>query len=263
MIFAYDSTAGDPGFDFLVWLVEAEMFRRRIGSPAPLQIVFKHANLLDAVGQGWLANVWRPLLDMLRATESEDATAPVRSHPSYEHLFKAVVDAVERGETAPRLAADARACHRVKDWLQMIGNRSPVVITLRECDYSTHRNSDLQAWLAFARDLEEAGERVIFVRDTAKASESIKNFQTFPLASFEVRIRLALYEQAKMNFFVSNGPMMLAAFSAAPYCYLMTQYAGSQGPARYPWANDNQRIFYLQDTTANLMKVWRDANPDH
>ena len=65
---------------------------------------------------------------------------------------------------------------------------------------------------------------------------------------------------AKMNFFVSNGPVMLAAFSDVPYCYLMTQYAGSQGPARYPWASDNQRIFYLGDTAANLARIWEEID---
>lgn len=253
MILAYDCGVGDPGYDFLVWLVEAKMHCKR----SSLQVRFEHADRLDEAGRRWLTNVWRPLLPMLDCGECRDfEEEPVRRPRalSYEHLFDAIVQAASRGEAVPRLRSNGGGW--VWSWLQMTDDLRPVVITLRECDYSAHRNSKLDAWLEFARSLQAAGERVIFVRDTAKASEPLEGFTTFPSASYDVHRRMVLYEQAKMNFFVSNGPVMLAAFSDVPYCYLMTQYAGSQGPVRYPWASDNQRIFYLADTAANLAKVW-------
>jgi hypothetical protein len=252
LILAYDCVAGDPGYDFLVWLVEAEMQRRHAHAAMPLQIAFAHADRLTAAGQRWMSNVWRPLLPMLGAAETAwTGEPPMRTFLSYENMFNAVVEAAERGEAVPLFHARPGAAS---------GDARPVVITLRECDYSTHRNSNLDAWLEFAQSLQDAGERVIIVRDTAKSSEPLEGFCTFPPASYDVRKRLALYEQAKMNFFVSNGPVMLAAFSDAPYCYLMTQYAGSQGPPRYPWAKDNQRIFYLADTVGNLAKVWEEVH---
>jgi hypothetical protein len=263
VLLVYDCSAGDPGYDFLVWLVEAEMFRRRAGRsawPDPLKVEFRKACLLDEGGQRWLANVWRPLLPMLNCSESRDFEEEPVHRPnalSYEHLFDAIVQAATRGEVVPRFHADASARHWVLS--SALHTPQPIVITLRECDYSTHRNSNLDAWLEFAQSLQDAGEQVIIVRDTAKGSEPLEGFLTFPPGSYDVRKRLALYEQAKMNFFVSNGPVMLAAFSGAPYCYLMTQYAGSQGPPRYPWAKDNQRIFYLADTAGNLAKVWEEA----
>ena len=256
---AYDCSVGDPGYDFLVWLVEAVMYHKR----SSLRVRFEHAERLDEAGRFWMENVWRPLLPMLDCSETNDPAQPITRRPralSYENMFDAIVQAASRGEAVPRFKADPGERRWVQDWLRMLDDRSPVVITLRECDYSTHRNSNLDGWLEFASSLEAAHERVIIVRDTAKANEPIEGFLTFPPASFDVCKRLALYEQAKMNFFVSNGPVMLAAFSDVPYCYLMTQYAGSQGPVRYPWASDNQRIFYLGDTAANLARIWEEID---
>jgi hypothetical protein len=240
---------GTPSFEFLIWLAEAEMTRVRMGAPAPLRVSFANTIATD-----WLERVWRPLLPMLGAVEDPAITADdTTPFLSFDHMFNAMVGAAERGEPVPRLQAPEAARQTVRDMIGKCVGSAPVVITLREAAYDMHRNSNLQEWLRFAAGL-DAG--VIFVRDTAKAHEPLDGFTTYPHASTDVQIRMALYEQARMNFFVSNGPWMMAGLSAAPYRVFQTQYAGCQGP-QYPWAGPDQRIVYALDRFENLTAAWR------
>ncbi len=101
-----------------------------------------------------------------------------------------------------------------------IFSEKPVVITLRET-YAEGRNSDIKEWLKFGEYAEKTN-RVIFVRDTrnwnARLGYGDTQFSTFPTASIDLDIRLALYKHAKMNFSVGGGPTSLLRFSVdIPY----------------------------------------------
>jgi hypothetical protein len=254
---------GTPSFEFLIWLAEAEMTRVRMGAPAPLRVSFADTTPVPSAASSrsraaadWLDRVWRPLLPMLGAVEDPAITADdTTPFLSFDHMFNAMVGAAERGEPVPRLQAPEAARQTVRSMIDKCVGSAPVVITLREAAYDTHRNSNLREWLRFAAGL-DAG--VIFVRDTAKAHEPLDGFPTYPHASTDVQVRMALYEQARMNFFVSNGPWMMAGLSHAPYRYFMTQYANSHGHGpQYPWAGPDQRIVYALDRFENLTAVWR------
>src|SRR4029079_2629381 len=73
----YDCCRGPLGFDFLNWLVDAEMIRIREGAPAPLKVGFWLGKSSEIIGdelvwhrrQHWLKNVFRPLLQMIGAVE--------------------------------------------------------------------------------------------------------------------------------------------------------------------------------------------------
>src|SRR4029077_18690455 len=69
-MFEYHLSGPTPlNWDFLIWLVDAEMTRRRLKGPAPLRIAFTHQDKLDRAGRDFFENVFRPLLPLIGAYE--------------------------------------------------------------------------------------------------------------------------------------------------------------------------------------------------
>jgi len=257
-------------WDFLNWLVDAEMTRVRLGAPAPLRVAFSKEELLTDSTRAFWKNVMRPLVGLVGGMLDNDA---IGGRHKRAYMTGDIVVAARKGETVPRLAATRRCREIVASHLHGV---EPVTITLREANYLPWRNSNLEAWTHFARDLESKGQPVVIVRDTAKAMEPIDGFATFPRAAFDVDIRLALYEQAKANLFISNGPGSLAWFSDRPYLYLVnlkpeTQddyepneaqwWYGATGISvgeQWPWATANQRLVWKTDTYENINEAWEE-----
>jgi hypothetical protein len=71
-------------------------------------------------------------------------------------------------------------------------------ITLRNFERWPHRNSNVKAWETFAAEI---------------GAEVIEDYEVKPIHLHE---RMALYAGAKMNFFVTNGPVMLCFLSEYP-----------------------------------------------
>ncbi len=170
----------------------------------------------------------------------------------------------------------AWAQEEVDAWLSKNGIVDPLVITLREASHHSQRNSDLSAWLIFAFKRERAGEKVIFVRDTERATEPLGEFTTYPIASLDVRVRCALYERARCNLFVANGPIALAYFGIRPFLIFKPITDDEYTPAseawwrhnvgvapgeQYPWSLPTQRIVWEDDTLKNIEKAWADLSP--
>lgn len=272
----YNAALGPLSYDAVVWLMIQEMRRIREGGPAPLKVCFffgrdGKTGLQATRRHQMFANVIRPALALIGAVEDEAAVHGFRSDT---YTVKTLVNNVrELGEKTPVLHAPPAAQDYVRKFL---GGRFPVTITLRESDYWPHRNSNLDAWLRFAHDLVwHHGEEVIFVRDTMKAHEPIEGFNTFPLAAIDLHVRCALYEQAKANLFVSNGPASLASFGTRPWLQFLQlnsdghpykadtpsflrQHMAMEPGDQYPWSAPDQRIVYAADEYENIVAAWRE-----
>lgn len=273
----YDFAVAPASWDFVNWLMAAEMERRRRGASAPLQVAFRAGpkdgfrddNLpVDGAGRKQIFdNVIRPLVTMIGAVEVTD---PGSGH-WFPYTFRQLVDAARCGETLPEFTIHAGARKSVAKILSSHGISDPIVITLREASYWPARNSNLQAWLKFAQLLESEGERVVFVRDTAKADEPLSDFITMPEAAIDLNARAALYEVAKCNMFTNGGPMALAWFGRKPYLIFKTlveNYApntpewwrdrmGVPVGTQLPWATPHQRIIWGDDDYDSLCAAWR------
>ncbi len=133
-----------------------------------------------------------------------------------------------------------------------------VTITLRESAMFPERNSNVEAWHRMAMTLESKGVKVIMLHDTEG-----DDFFNRPNKLFAQSLhhRMALYENAVMNFGVSNGPLWMAVYSKAPLrmfklvvpeIYTTTEkYLTERGfpPGEQPpWFNDNQRFIWKNDT---------------
>lgn len=260
-------------FDFVPWIIESEMIRRRMGAPAPLRIGFSHKEELTESGTRILNCVHRPILQMIGAVEDEKAIGGWRKASLTRNE---IVLAAKRGEEIPRLRADIHSIKAMEQWTQGMPPH-PVTITLREAEHWPHRNSNMEAWLKFARDLRAKGEFVIFVRDTRKANEPLEDWQTCQPASFNICSRAALYERAKCNFFISNGPGELGVFGTCPYLYFIElkehpdYYANTDGSWRemqgigegeqWPWALPGQRMVWAPDTYEAISAAWEEHGP--
>jgi hypothetical protein len=264
------SVAHDPMcFDYIVWLVNCEMARIREGMPAPLKVGFWLGANPDAVKadpyrMGWLNNVFRPALALIGAVEHDRAIYGTRREM---FVTRNIVMASQLGQLIPQLKTDTRS-------------RFPgyVVITLREADHWPHRNSNIDAWRKFAAYLQKIGEKVVFIRDTAKADEPFEDFPTWPEASRDLDMRMAAYQEAKTNWMISNGPIGLCEFSSVPWVQFVPveRTGGNYEPntglfwkdsnginigGQFPWCRPDQRIVWERDSLENLMAAWDEYAP--
>jgi hypothetical protein len=258
----YNCCTHPASYDFLTWLIIQEMRRVEERVPGPLKIAFwkgydrqhqlSHRHTIDRHDH-WIEHVFRPMLKLIGAVEDERAL----DRPGFEvFLTKAVCNMHALHMPMPKLKP-------VKDWDLP---KDVMTITLREVDDEfKERNSDIKAWGKFAKWLrDEKGERVVFVRDTRVADGTVSGFETCPQASRDIDARMWLYQNAKLNCFVSNGPMMLAVFDDRPYLAFVppekedSEYiANTPGfwkmkmgvpvGEQFPWATPRQKIIWEKD----------------
>jgi hypothetical protein len=272
----YNCADAPVAWDFLVWAVDAVMQMEREGAPAPLKVAFHFGGRGAEAIRGreqMFNNVVRPLLALVGAVEDDRAMLG-RHKPVY--VAREICAAARAGQAVPMLRASAEARDIVRGWFG--DGPAPVVITLREAEHWPHRNSNTEAWLRFARDLRDQGEKVVIVRDTAKAREPIGDgFLTCPAASVNVDMRMAVYEASKASLFVSNGPVMMAVFSQVPYLNFMSLIPDDAYPCnrpgffpraygipdggQFPWARHDQRMVWALDTYENISAAWHALCP--
>jgi len=274
----YDITAGPACFDFIAWLVLAEMNRQQQGAPYPLRVGFSMTGtpeeraLHERERASFYRNVIFPSLSFVGAIADEKSNnAPTMA----KYTLRPVVEMALRGQKVPLLKPSAMAVSMMDTWLYSFADkRAPVTITLRESKEKwKFRNSNVDEWLKMAEYLEARGERVVFVRDTDFADEPITGYNTCPDASKDIHARLALYEAAKCNLFVSNGPWMLALHGSRPWLMFVetnpmsaffpetpqwwTQWHGVHN-GQFPWSLPTQRIIWKRDDFGNIKKAWEE-----
>jgi hypothetical protein len=271
----YNLAFNPASWDCIPWLVNVEMARVRHGydnftvyfKPGPKD-GFRDDTLERSLEQRRmiLENVIKPALCLFNAEESKEECSLL-----FQHMFREVVRGYKNGEAIPKLKIPKSARKEAAAYLK---GRKPLIITLREAEHYIARNSDVGAWLSFARD---CGEDVIFVRDTAKADEPLYGFETCPRASRDFLFRGALMEQAKCNLLVCNGPVGFCWFSSTPYLLFkpFTPELPDYRPGQPDWWRDKigiepygqcvfsspqQRIVWKPDTVEAIRGAWAEMN---
>lgn len=271
---------GAAGFDFLVWLVGREMIRLQAGAPAPLKVRFWRGRdgkvgFQNPAHEVLIDRIFRPCLRMIGAVE--DVTiAPGVGERDNIWTASLIGDLYRAGIPVPRPSASPSAKLAAAAYIGP-DLRPIVTITLREAEHWPERNSNIKAWARFARYLEDRGQGVIVVRDTAKAEEHFFDFETCPKASKNLQFRQALYERASVNLFVDNGPAALALFGTRPFLTFVRQFEdghpfhastpstwlkhqGFPAGGQYPWSAPDQRLVWATDDYENLVKAWENLD---
>lgn len=266
----YNISKSPVSYDFIAWLIDAECTRIRAGAPAPLKVGFfmgrdGKTGLDDGYRKLMLNEVCRPALDLLGAVEDPEGTfGEFKEFFSFRDIVKFHKD----GFKVPKWKLSTKSIPYEPG--------TYVTITLREAEHWPHRNSKLSEWTRFADWLKAQGERVIFVRDTRLADTDLPGYETYPLASTNFKTRLALYQQAKCNLFVANGPGATCFFTDAPWIgFFEIDDEGAYNAAKtvfweihggikvgeqFPWSTDKQKIVWKPDWYTNLVLAWKELN---
>jgi hypothetical protein len=279
-LYTYDVGLEPISHDFIPWLVTIKMLQAQEQavsqqSPTKTKICFlkkKGTSYVDeAYRAGFFDSVMVPALELFDIERSPEAK---KGRHVDNYTYREIVELSKAGYQVPRITVPPKLLSYMQSHLQW---RNPVTITLREHLYWEHRNSSMTDWLRFAEYLQARGEHVIFVRDYARADEDITGFDTMPDASKNFQIRAALYECAKCNLFVSNGPATLGVFGSRPWLQFIDmqveeQYQqnrpdwwwlhhGLSKGEQFPWSEPNQRIVWAPDTYEAMVKAWEETFP--
>ncbi len=130
-------------------------------------------------------------------------------------LRRPLFDAARRGVPIfPGLRVPEQGVRHVREWLAAhAGSRRPIVITLRQYGYAPGRNSNVAAWIEFARRLDKSRYVAVFLLDVAIAMQPVApeldEFLVFREGPFNMTLRAALYETAWLNICQAHGPTEL------------------------------------------------------
>jgi len=154
------------------------------------------------------------LLDGCAGRSFPAGYSPELPHLDYYWFSNFVSDAARAGRPVPNVEAPPGARRWVENWRAAHGGDRPlVVITVRFFGWNEVRNSNLDAWAAFAREIEGQGFRAVFVPDTHTTLDAphpaLAGQTLFVEAAWHVQLRMALYEAAYLNLAVNTGPIVL------------------------------------------------------
>jgi hypothetical protein len=243
----YDLGVAPITFDFLWFLVAAELVRLRLGL-ASIHVVIvpgrraglrredpEYEKVVGPVARrGRVSALLMPACALLpsvsgmtAASSREQARDLVRraggrvfparyepALPTYPGPHEPLRAAREEQARIGPLRAVGADLEAVDHWLAARGLRARLVtITLRSYGYMPDRNSNVAAWVGFARRLDPERFSVVFVPDTSQCldgiPEALREFPVFSEAALVLGLRMALYERAFLNLGVNNGPMGL------------------------------------------------------
>lgn len=199
-----------------------------------------YESVVDASVRLWrLHNIVVPILTLvpsfagLSITPSRDAAGALRAaaggrvYPAhYEPALpvahwpsELLTELGEPGEEIGVLRSSVQGLRYVERWLaSRLKGRRLVTITIRDYNFMPSRNSNLEAWASFARRLDVTQYLPVFVLDTERTLDTLPaplaGFEIFREASWNLWLRMALYEVSYLNLGVNNGPLFMCVHNA-------------------------------------------------
>ena len=155
---------------------------------------------------------YRAARDFAFELEQFDAVPYPNGQPHHNEYYQVLN---QHPDLVSGFSSTTEAQRVVRKWLDPVsGGRKVVCVSLRQYLVDTGRNSNIPEWAAFLQRLDQTEYAVVVLPDT----DHIADFKSSPLAiypafepaCFGVDLRMALYESAYLNMFVSNGPSFAA-----------------------------------------------------
>ncbi len=282
----YDLAVGPVSFDFVVFLIKADMARRRANAKRLHVVIVPQVdgvggmfrdktNLYDVHEMHWrLWNICIPACQLIGAsvTLATGWDQAKRVHagkfwpPDWDrqtlkdrrHLIGDVIAWARAGEPVPSLRASEHARRKTRDMFKAMSSRPVVTMTTRST-YLPERNSDPAAWEFAAQYIEERGFKVLMLKDVSVALATGKGY-----GEFNLDLRMGCYQEAALNLQANNGAASLCWFSEKPYRMFgagvpAQEWDGlfvKQGlplGATWPWAASGQRIVYGPTTAEQIV----------
>lgn len=105
------------------------------------------------------------------------------------------------------------AIETIDKYLSKAKSKKIICITLRDYGHQTHRKSNYKEWANFIASLDPDEYFPVIVKDTYSVySEEMNIPNIFEPASFDLKLRIALYARADLNLSVNCGPSALFYF---------------------------------------------------
>ena len=125
---------------------------------------------------------------------------------------------LDRPHLVEGLRATKQGLRYIENWRSANKVFNPVVsITIRQSEFDKARNSNIEEWVKFAHYLQDSGYFPVIVPDTDNAFQttgSMSELYVFYEISWNIGLRMALYESAYLNFFSPNGPVELCTWNS-------------------------------------------------
>lgn len=251
-----------------------------------------YESVVDTSARLWrLYNVVLPILTLVPAysglsllphrdaVRSLRATAGNRVYPSdYEPGLPVAHLPVELLQSPPCqdeeigiLRSPLQAMRYIERWMApRLSGRKLVTITLRNYAFMPARNSNTEAWIAFARRLDSTKYLPLFVLDTERTLDPLPDifsgFEVLREASWNVWLRMALYESSHVNLGVNNGPLFTCALNARTRLLIfkiitpsvpqtteeLMSKLGFEIGGQLPFATPFQRLIWEDDTLGTI-----------
>lgn len=183
--------------------------------------------------------------------------------PKANYDERYILEATSKGAILPSIQATPQACRFVSDWIHLkAGKRKVITITLRECSWHLDRNSNLNEWGAFARSLDPNIYCPVLLRDTEAAFKplpsELNGLLVFPEASWNIELRVALYELSYLNMFTNSGPSTLCRLDrqARSITFKLITSTFDEEYIRYSWGIEPGSQLEFQTPFQRL--VWED-----
>ena len=263
----YDLYCSPPTYDFLSFLCAAEK-RRVEGGYTEIDIVFQPGPKFGFRNDDLPPDIetrksmlWRICVPACRLLSSVRNVSVLTQRTSISgdvfpegweinnplsnygtHLIK----------TLPRCLKATEAAHKA-----VKRDRPYVTFTIRNCDYWPQRNSNLPEWERAAYSLYFMGYDVVWLHDTKDALDA---------TTWDIDLRLAVYEGAKCNLMVTNGTIDLLRLSDAPYIVFESLPEGSiqkqiyenSGISAGDQFGPNGKMIWDQDTHENITTAFKE-----
>jgi hypothetical protein len=260
LLFVYDSLPNPVTYDFIHYMYYADWLRGELGKEYVDVLLVTRKNVaasreeryIAAIGDDnmeWrVANVIIPLcrlfasLGRLYVVDQEEAFELVKGyrhvHPrgyAYGSPHSAACRLDEPGFAfRPTLTVSGTAKAVVEAYFQTDARRL-VTITLRNYGYLAKRNSNIAAWVQFAKALDPARYRPVFIPDASMHGVAtlgdLSDCEVFDPACWNVELRAAVYQRAWMNMGVVCGPLSISCLMDGVTTVML--YNSSSFPADY------------------------------
>ena len=295
----YDLNSNAITFDFAHFLMGAELFSRKNGKASFLVWFVQESNdlekdetynsIVDECSVKWrFENIVLPLINLCPACvgysvlpKMMNISEAVKGKLVYPDLYdgkytpgmdyKDIYILARQGEFVG-LRASAQGLRYIKSWRDANSLTGKIVtITIRSYGYDTNRNSNIGEWVKFAELIKAKDFMPVFVPDTDVCFERdhrLDGFIVFREPCWNLGLRMALYEDASLNFFVSNGPAGIAQLNkSVRYVCMKTIVPNSLhateelfkdrgvkiGQRKYDFAEEYQILSWSEDSAENIL----------
>ena len=291
----YDLEAFPPNYEIAVFLARAELERLK-GGLDTISLVIKAGSFGGVSARGSLSHGaenadWRvqhillPVGQLLPSckevlhvrstsavieatTNKQTFPADVASRPDPQYFaLGPLAKGAQQGYEVRPFVSSSVARQYISEFLESANIRSAfIAISLREYEYQNSRNSCLALYRDIAKVSVDKGLPVVVVRDTNKAMSAPLEWPGVvecPVASFDLAIRMALYEMALLNVSVSSGPSCGLMLLSRQVDFMMTHIVnndqrnsseaflqstqGLELGDQYPFSSEFQKICWQQE----------------